>query len=62
MNKIEFLETFLSFYINHHVVLEDMEKGTNKYTVIDVRNAPKKVKKIKLKGQLKYQLRNYTNI
>lgn len=49
MNKIEFLETFLSLYINHHVVLEDMEKGTNKYTVLDVRNAPKEVKKIKLK-------------
>ena len=52
MNKIEFLETFLSFYINHHVVLEDMEKGTNKYTVIDVRNAPKKVKKDKIKGSI----------
>lgn len=50
MNKIEFLETFLSLYINHHVVLEDMQKGTNKYTVLDVRNAPKEVKKDKIKG------------
>ncbi|PNZ30852.1 putative dehydrogenases [Staphylococcus petrasii] len=52
MNKIEFLETFLSLYINHHVVLEDMEKGTNKYIVLDVRNAPKKVKKDKIKGSI----------
>ena len=52
MHKTEFLETFLSLYINHHVVLKDMETDTNKYTVIDVRNAPKKVKKDKIKGSI----------
>ncbi|MDD9442245.1 rhodanese-like domain-containing protein, partial [Staphylococcus aureus] len=25
MNKVEFLETFLSLYISHHEVLRDME-------------------------------------
>lgn len=52
MDKIEFLETFLSLYINHHEVLEDMEKGNDKYTVIDVRNAPKEVKGDKIKGSI----------
>ena len=44
MNKIDFLETFLSFYIDHHEVLKDMESGENRYTILDVRNAPKEVK------------------
>lgn len=61
MNKIEFLETFLSLYINHHVVLEDMEKGTNKYTVLDVRNAPKEVKKDKIKGSLEIPAKDLNN-
>lgn len=61
MNKIEFLETFLSLYINHHVVLEDMEKGTNKYTVLDVRNAPKEVKKDKIKGALEIPAKDLNN-
>ncbi|WP_251520084.1 MULTISPECIES: rhodanese-like domain-containing protein [Staphylococcus] len=50
--KIELLETYLSLYINHHEVLEDMEKDGNKYKVIDVRNAPKKVKKDKIKNSI----------
>ncbi|EFU84312.1 hypothetical protein HMPREF3225_00881 [Staphylococcus lugdunensis] len=61
MNKIEFLETFLSLYINHHVVLEDMEKATNKYTVLDVRNAPKEVKKDKIKGSLEIPAKDLNN-
>ncbi|HHA7109966.1 TPA: rhodanese-like domain-containing protein, partial [Staphylococcus aureus] len=29
MNKVEFLETFLSLYISHHEVLRDMESNEN---------------------------------
>ncbi|RIN37930.1 rhodanese-like domain-containing protein, partial [Staphylococcus succinus] len=32
MNKVEFLETFLSLYINHHEVMKDIETGEGKYT------------------------------
>ncbi|MCJ1782620.1 hypothetical protein [Mammaliicoccus sciuri] len=48
LNKVEFLETFLSLYINHHEVLKDIENGTSKYVFIEVRNVPKSVKKDKI--------------
>lgn len=52
MNRIEFLETSLSLYINHHEVFKDMKNGTGKYIIVDVRNAPKNVKKDKIKGSV----------
>lgn len=61
MNKVEFLETFLSFYINHHEVLKDMENGTGKYVVVDVRNAPKKVKKDKIKNSVEIPAKDLKN-
>lgn len=61
MNKVEFLETFLSLYINHHEVMIDMESGENKYTVIDVRNAPKHVKKDKIKNSIEIPAKDLKN-
>ncbi|MBG9979432.1 rhodanese-like domain-containing protein [Facklamia lactis] len=52
MNKEEFLEMYLGLYINHHLVLEDMKTGSHKYTIIDVRNAPKEMKGDKIKDAL----------
>ena len=52
MNKIELLESYLSLYINHHEVVKDMENGEGKYMIIDVRNAPKHVKKDKIKSSI----------
>lgn len=61
MNKVEFLEMFLSLYINHHEVLKDMENGTGKYVVIDVRNAPKKAKKDKIKNSVEIPAKDLKN-
>ena len=61
MNKVEFLETFLSLYISHHEVLRDMESNENKYVVIDVRNAPKEVKKDKIKSSIEIPAKDLKN-
>lgn len=61
MNKVEFLETYLSLYINHHEVFEDMENETGKYVVIDVRNAPRKVKKDKIKNSVEILAKDLKN-
>ncbi|WP_016912264.1 rhodanese-like domain-containing protein [Mammaliicoccus vitulinus] len=61
MNKVEFLETFLSLYVNHHEVLKDMEDRKGKYTVLDVRNAPKEVKKDKIKNSIEIPAKDLTN-
>ncbi|MEB7461555.1 rhodanese-like domain-containing protein [Staphylococcus succinus] len=58
MNKVEFLETFLSLYINHHEVMKDIETGEGKYTIIDVRNAPKHIKKDKIKNAIEIPAKN----
>ena len=51
-DKINFLKTYLSLYINHTVVLENMDKEDSKYVVLDVRNAPAMIKKDQIKGAL----------
>ncbi|MCI2902472.1 rhodanese-like domain-containing protein [Staphylococcus hominis] len=61
MNKIDFLETFLSFYIDHHEVLKDMESGENRYTILDVRNAPKEVKEDKIKNSIEIPAKDLKN-
>lgn len=61
MNKVEFLETFLSLYISHHEVLRDMESNENKYVVIDVRNAPKEVKSDKIKSSIEIPAKDLKN-
>ncbi|PTE80379.1 sulfurtransferase [Staphylococcus equorum] len=61
MNKVEFLETFLSLYISHHEVLRDMESNEKKYVVIDVRNAPKEVKKDKIKSSIEIPAKDLKN-
>lgn len=61
MNKVEFLEMFLSLYINHYEVIKDMENGTGKYVVVDVRNAPKKVKKDKIKNSVEIPAKDLKN-
>ncbi|EDN8189367.1 rhodanese-like domain-containing protein [Listeria monocytogenes] len=48
--KIELLETYLSLYIDHFTVLENMDKEDSPYVVLDVRNAPAQVKKDQIKG------------
>ncbi len=48
--QIELLETYLSLYINHAELLEQMKKETSPYVVLDVRNAPEEVKKEQVKG------------
>jgi rhodanese-related sulfurtransferase len=48
--KIELLETYLSLYIDHNIVLENLEKENSPYTVLDVRNAPAHIKKDQIKG------------
>lgn len=48
--KINFLKTYLSLYINHSEVLPEMQKPDSKYVVLDVRNAPAAVKKDQIKG------------
>lgn len=48
--KIELLENYLSLYINHFTVLENMEKEDSPYVLLDVRNAPKEAKKEQIKG------------
>lgn len=51
-NKIEFLETYLSLYISHNVVLDNMASAHSEYVVLDVRNAPDSVKKDQIKGAI----------
>lgn len=48
--KITLLETYLSLYINHFEVLSNIDKDDSPYVVLDVRNAPKEVKKDQIKG------------
>ncbi len=50
--KIELLETYLSLYINHFTVLENIEKEDSPYVILDVRNAPSQVKKDQIKGAI----------
>jgi len=38
--KINFLKTYLSLYIDHNTVLKEMENPNSDYVVLDVRNAP----------------------
>ncbi|QBO35926.1 rhodanese-like domain-containing protein [Periweissella cryptocerci] len=51
-SKIELLETYLSLYIGHDVVLKALQENDEKYVVVDVRNAPAFVKKDKIKGSI----------
>ncbi|MHC5246856.1 rhodanese-like domain-containing protein [Enterococcus sp. LJL90] len=50
--KIDLLETYLSLYINHFEVLNNLDKENSPYVVLDVRNAPKEVKQDQIKGAL----------
>lgn len=59
--KIELLKTYLSLYINHFVVLENMEKEDSKYVVLDVRNAPNQVKGDQIKGALAMPAKEIAN-
>lgn len=48
--KIELLETYLSLYIDHFTVLNNLDKEDSPYVVLDVRNAPPHIKKDQIKG------------
>ncbi|MDO4666488.1 MAG: rhodanese-like domain-containing protein [Streptococcus sp.] len=50
MNKIEFLEMYLDLYINHFTLLNTLEDPESKYVILDIRNAPKHLKKEQIKG------------
>jgi len=52
IKKIELLETFLSLYINHFTVLENIGKEDSPYVILDVRNAPAQVKQDQIKGAI----------
>lgn len=53
MNKIELLKTFLSISIDHNEVLQN----PHRYTLIDIRNAPKEIKKDKIKASLEIPMK-----
>lgn len=48
--KLEFLETYLSLYIDHTTVLDAIEKKSFEYVILDIRNAPAQIKKDQIKG------------
>lgn len=50
--KINFLKTMLSLYIDHNTVLADQQQADSQYVILDVRNAPKQVKQDQIKGAL----------
>lgn len=59
--KIELLETYLSLYISHSVVLQHMEQENSPYVVLDVRNAPAEVKKDQIKGAIALPAKDLAN-
>lgn len=59
--KIEFLETYLSLYIDHFTVLENLKKEDSTYVVLDVRNAPAQVKKDQIKGAIALPAKDLAN-
>ncbi|HEY0221590.1 MAG TPA: rhodanese-like domain-containing protein [Lactovum miscens] len=59
--KINLLKTYLSLYINHTVVLADLDKEDSKYVVLDVRNAPAQIKKDQIKGALAIPAKDLKN-
>ncbi|WP_317913269.1 rhodanese-like domain-containing protein [Carnobacterium maltaromaticum] len=59
--KISFLKTYLSLYIGHVAVLENMEKKEANYVVLDVRNAPNHIKKDQIKGALSVPAKDLTD-
>jgi len=48
--KINFLKTYLSLYIDHNTVLKELENPNSDYVVLDVRNAPAQIKGDQIKG------------
>lgn len=50
--KINFLQTYLSLYINHSEVLPEMQKPNSNIVVLDVRNAPAQIKQDQIKGSI----------
>ena len=50
MNKLDFLQTYLDLYINHHQLLQSFEQGNSPYEILDIRNAPNFLKKEQIKG------------
>ncbi|MBC2280037.1 rhodanese-like domain-containing protein [Listeria welshimeri] len=59
--KIELLETYLSLYINHFTVLENIDKEDSAYVVLDVRNAPAKIKQDQIKGAIPMSAKDLAN-
>lgn len=51
-SKINLLKTFLSLYISHHKVLKSQQEENSPYILLDVRNAPSKIKKDKILGSI----------
>ncbi|HCC00164.1 MAG TPA: sulfurtransferase [Ruminococcaceae bacterium] len=59
--KIELLETFLSLYIDHFTVLKHLETDGSPYVILDIRNAPAKVKKDQIKGAIAIPAKDLAN-
>lgn len=51
-DKVKLLETYLSLYISHTIVLDEMAKPDSNYVILDVRNAPAHIKQDQIKGAL----------
>lgn len=52
MEKVEFLKLYLSLYIDHFKVLNAIKSQNSSLAVLDIRNAPKQIKKEQIKGAI----------
>lgn len=59
--KISLLKTYLSLYIDHFTVLENLKKEDSPYVILDVRNAPAQVKKDQIKGAIAMPAKDLAN-
>lgn len=50
MEKLNLLKTYLSLYIDHFKVLNSIKQSNSQYVILDIRNAPKQVKREQIKG------------
>ena len=60
--QIQLLETYMSLYINHSVVVEYLDQPESPYVILDVRNAPAAVKKDQIKGAIAIPARNLEQV
>ncbi|ETY73427.1 rhodanese-like domain-containing protein [Lactiplantibacillus fabifermentans] len=59
--KIDFLKTYLSLYIDHQTVMADAQQANPQYVILDVRNAPAKIKKDQIEGAIAMPAKDLAN-